>query len=174
MRIFVAKAVKNTFLYVLLLSEIQTNVITSKCTLKRLRICCQSGWMKDFGFNETEIWNRLIKSGAAMTLILTKQYPTKIMILGRSKILVFLKYIWSQTLEWTHNVFKCTVLFKYFTNLCLKPNINPSQEILDQYYGTKWEDQLLPRTMLYFYRGFGGQFFQSYWVPKNILVEANN
>ena len=149
-RIFVKDADKDTYLCALSSPEIRTDAISSEFTLKLLQRCCRIGGKKEFGFNKTDVGNRSIRSRAAMALFLTKQHPTKIMILGRWKSLAFLKYIQAQTLEWTDNLAECMISFEHFTDLCLKPSTEPNQDILAQHNESNWEDQLLPRLLLDF------------------------
>ena len=113
--------------------EVRTNVITSEFTLKVLRsTCIKFGGTKEFGFNSTDISNKSLRSGAAMGLFMTNTDTMRIMILGRWKSTAFLKYIRSQTLEWTDNMSRDLISFANFTNLCL-PNQAPNKEYLDKH-----------------------------------------
>ena len=85
--------------------EGETLEISSTFVLKLLRQACETfGAFKSFGFQPSEIGNRSIRSGAAMSLFLMDHSPAKIMILGRWASDAFLVYIRPQVLEWTHNM----------------------------------------------------------------------
>ena len=130
---YVGNADADTFLCSTSSGAVRTNVITSEFTFEVLRsTCTKFGGIKEFGFRSTDIGNKSLRSGAAMGLFMTNTDATRIMILGRWKSTAFLKYIRSQTLEWTDNLSRDLILFENFTDLCL-PNYAPNRDYLDKH-----------------------------------------
>jgi hypothetical protein len=83
----------------------KAGLITSTYVLQILRATCSSfGGKAIFGFNQAEIGNKSIRSGAAMALFINDVPTAKIMILGRWSSDAFLAYIRPQVLEWTNNM----------------------------------------------------------------------
>ena len=81
------------------------------------RICSQCGGARSFGFDESEIGNKSIRSGAAMSLFLMNHSTDKIMVLGRWKSKAFLDYIRPQIIEWSTCLSKDMVSFDSFSKL---------------------------------------------------------
>ena len=99
----------------------RSNFITNDFTRKFLREICQDGGGKGtFGFDSSEIGNKSIRSGAAMSLFLTNHSADKIMILGRWKSRAFLDYIRPQVAQWSSCFAKDMVSFETFFDLCSK------------------------------------------------------
>ena len=71
-----------------------------------------------FGFNPNKIGNKSIRSGAAMSLLLTRRSSDKVMILGQWKSKAFLDYISPQVIELTTGFLKDMVSFDTFFELC--------------------------------------------------------
>jgi hypothetical protein len=69
-------------------------------------VCSLLGGEKTFGFRSSDIGNKSIRSGAAMSLFLMDHSVAKIMILGRWSSDAFMVYIRPQVLEWTNNMSK--------------------------------------------------------------------
>jgi hypothetical protein len=82
------------------------------------KICKRFGGKETFGFDEDEIGNRSIRSGAAMALFLQNHSSDKIMILGRWKSKAWLDYIRPQVLEWTDLFSSDMISFDNFYELC--------------------------------------------------------
>ena len=81
--------------------------LTDEMTLATLRSVCRLyGGAKTFGFGPEEIGNKSLRSGAAMSLVLSKKNHTtfKIQILGRWKSEAFMRYIRPQVLELTSDL----------------------------------------------------------------------
>ena len=131
---FVRDANEDTFICATASREVKTDVITSEFTLRMIRWCCKiGGGREEFGFDAKEIGNRLIRSGSAMALFLTKKHPTRIMLLGRWKSLAFLKYIRAQTLEWTLNMSESMINFDHFEDLTLGKRIKKDPKIMERF-----------------------------------------
>ena len=81
--------------------------LTDKIVLETIRSVCRIGGGKDaFGFGPDEIGNRSLRSGAAMTLALSKKNwnSIQIMILGRWNSDAFMRYLRPQVLELTSDM----------------------------------------------------------------------
>ena len=95
-----------------------SGVITNSFTKKFLRKTCLSfGGKATFGFSTSEIGNKSLRSGAAMSLFLRDHSPAKIMILGRWSSDAFLVYIRPQVLEWVKNMFGNMIQFNSFLDV---------------------------------------------------------
>ena len=148
---FVPNADRDTFICATASPEVRTNVITSKFTLKTIRLGCEiGGGKKGLGFQPEDIRNQSICSGAAMALFLTNKHPTRIMLLGQWKSLAFLKYIRAQTLEWTLNMSDSMIDFDHFEDLTARRRIERDQDIIDNFSDNNWRQQVIPRTRLDF------------------------
>jgi len=93
--------------------------ITQDFCLKFIRKICRTyGGIDRFGFHESEIGNRSIRSGAAMALFLNDHSTDKIMMLGRWKSKAFLDYIRPQVVQWTRLFSRDMISFNNFFELC--------------------------------------------------------
>ena len=101
------------------------------------------GGTQEFDFSARDIGNKSLRSGAAMEMFMMNYGATRIMILGRWKSTAFLKYIRSQTLEWTDNMSQDLISFENFTNLCLPTHI-PDTEYIDKYCQNKARNMVMP------------------------------
>jgi hypothetical protein len=91
--------------------------ITNDYVRELLRTTCSNfGGKTAFGYAASEIGNKSIRSGAAMSLFLcTPQVSTaRIMLLGRWSSDAFLAYIRPQVLEWTTNMSRSMIQIDSF------------------------------------------------------------
>jgi hypothetical protein len=96
----------------------KTLLVTSTFTKSLLRHTCHLfGGLPTFGFLPTEIGNRSIRPGAAMSLFLMHHPKEWIMILGRWASDAFLVYIRPQVLEWTNNMSKDMIKLDSFLDV---------------------------------------------------------
>jgi hypothetical protein len=80
-------------------------IVTSEELRLHLRSACtKGGGVGTFGYGESDIGTRSLRSGAAMGLFLMNHPVAKIMILGRWSSDAFLDYIRPQVLEWTNQL----------------------------------------------------------------------
>jgi hypothetical protein len=84
----------------------KTGTLTNDYVRDLLQSTCKTfGGPTAFGYSSTEIGNKSIRSGAAMSLFLSNDVSTaQIMLLGRWSSDAFLAYIRPQVLEWTSNM----------------------------------------------------------------------
>jgi hypothetical protein len=93
----------------------QTGTITNDYVRDLLRTTCSSfGGKETFGYAASEIGNKSIRSGAAMSLFLSNTATARIMLLGRWASDAFLAYIRPQVLEWTSNLSKSMIKIDSF------------------------------------------------------------
>jgi hypothetical protein len=93
----------------------QIGTITNDYVRNLLRTTCSSfGGKETFGYSSTEIGNKSIRSGAAMSLFLSNVSTARIMLLGRWSSDAFLAYIRPQVLEWTSNMSKSMIKIDSF------------------------------------------------------------
>jgi hypothetical protein len=89
--------------------------ITNDYVRELLRTTCSNfGGKTTFGYNSTEIGNKSIRSGAAMSLFLSNVSTPRIMLLGRWSSDAFLAYIRPQVLEWTSNMSRSMIKIDSF------------------------------------------------------------
>ena len=146
---FIRKATKDTWLCSSVSSDRRSLMITSEFTLETIRETCATfGGKKTFGFYPSEVGNKSIRSAAAMSLFLNNVHPTRIMILGRWKSTAFLKYIRSQTLEWTLGMSKTMIAFDHFIDLCLPRKVPSQDPLLMEYNWNRSKNMRIPRFVL--------------------------
>jgi len=109
-------------------------VVTSSFTRNLLRSTCEKfGGKPKFGFAPSEIGNKSVRSGAAMSLFLNNHSPAKIMILGRWSSDAFLVYIRPQVLEWTNNMSSDMINFDDFLDMTFYDRTSPRNSKLPKY-----------------------------------------
>ena len=92
--------------------------LTNTFTRNLMRHACTLfGGKATFGFSASEIGNKSLRSGAAMTLFIQNHSTAKIMILGRWSSDAFLVYIRPQVLEWCANMSESMISLDSFTDL---------------------------------------------------------
>lgn len=118
-RKFVPHSTANTLLCTLFDDRSQHDYqLSDTFTLQLLRSCCtRFGGTQTFGFDQSQIGNRSLRSGAAMSLFMNNHSPSKIMILGRWSSDAFLIYIRPQVLEWTNNMSSDMINFESFLDV---------------------------------------------------------
>ena len=90
----------------------------SDFSLAFLRSTCQHFGGEDaFGFTPSEIGNRSLRSGAAMSLFLNNHSTAKIVTLGRWSSDAFLVYVRPQVLEWTNCMSTDMISFSSFLDV---------------------------------------------------------
>ena len=119
-RLFVNKHSRETPLCSINSKVQKSKFVSQTFTLHLLRrICSNYGGCRTFGFEEKEIGNKSVRSGAAMALFLMNHSAEHIMMLGRWKSKVFLDYIRPQVLQWIDLFSRDMISFDNFHELCL-------------------------------------------------------
>jgi len=141
----------NTCLCVTSSNEVRSDFVTSELTLQIIRqTCIQNNSVEEFGFDQTEVGNKSIRSAATMALFMKNTHPTRIMILGRWRSTTFLEYIRAQTLEWTSNKSEVMISFDHFTDLCDPKDIADHDPYFKEYNKDRSRNMRIPRALLDF------------------------
>jgi hypothetical protein len=105
-------------------SNATTGTITNNYVRDLLRTTCKTfGSSTAFGYASTEIGNKSIRSGAAMSLFLSNVSTARIMLLGRWSSDAFLAYIRPQVLEWTSNMSRSMIRIDSFLDPSSSHNV---------------------------------------------------